>query len=61
MIPTPKLRFIERPVVIGYDGGGAIAKSVRILQQLWIPDNDTYEEWLKNKDGVWRDVPLEKE
>ena len=58
MTPTPKLRFVERfEPVIGTNYGG----TVRVLQQLWIPDNETYEEWLKNKDGVWRDVPVEKE
>ena len=55
MIPTPKLRFVERPVVIGYDGGGAIARSVRILQQWW-QDID-----FNPSSGEWRDVPLEKE
>lgn len=62
MIPTPKLRFVERQH--GYksmSSGEFIGNTVRVLQQLWIPDNDTYEEWLKTKDGVWRDVPLEKE
>jgi hypothetical protein len=59
MTPTPKLRFVERVIAVpATDGAG---RTVRVLQQLWIPDNDTYEEWLKTKDGVWRDVPLEKE
>ena len=61
MIPTPKLRFVERD---SYSKNGehfVQPFKVRVLQQLWIPDNDTYEEWLKTKDGVWRDVPLETE
>jgi hypothetical protein len=59
MTPTPKLRFVERVIAVpATDGEG---RTVRVLQQLWIPDNDTYEEWLKTKDGVWRDVPVEKE
>ncbi len=59
MTPTPKLRFVERVIAVPATDG--VGRTVRVLQQLWIPDNDTYEEWLKTKDGVWRDVPLEKE
>jgi len=62
MTPTAKLRFVERQH--GYkttDGKDVMPNMVRILQQLWIPDNDTYEEWLKTKDGIWRDVPVEIE
>jgi hypothetical protein len=61
MIPTPKLRFIERPVVIGYDGGGAIARSVRILQQWWAAQGASDNEVKYELNGEWRDVPLEKE
>jgi hypothetical protein len=59
MIPTPKLRFVER--VTSKSAVDGTVRTVRVLQQLWIPDNDTYEEWLKTKDGEWRDVPVEKE
>jgi hypothetical protein len=60
MIPTEKLRFIER-IVPTPDYGENTGKNVRILQQFWLPSNEDYEKWLKVKDGEWRDVPLEKE
>lgn len=60
MTPTPKLRFVER-VIPAPEHGEGIGKKVRILQQLWMPTDEPYEEWLKIKDGAWLDVPLEKE
>ncbi len=54
MTPTPKLRFVERPEVIGFSGGGSIARTIRVLQQWW-----EHTEW--NAPGEWRDVPVEKE
>lgn len=60
MEPTPKLRFVER-VVPAPEHGEGIGKTVRILQQLWMPTNEPYGEWLKIKDGVWKDVPCERE
>ena len=60
MEPTPKLRFVER-VVPAPEHGENIGKTVRILQQLWIPTNEPYSEWLKIKDGVWKDIPCERE
>lgn len=62
MIPTEKLRFIERSIPVSNDQGfGVIAKKVNILQQFWLPSGEDYDTWLKVKDGEWRDVPLEKE
>jgi len=59
MEPTQKLRFVERVVAVpATDGAG---RTVRVLQQLWIPTNEPYSEWLKIKDGVWKDVPCERE
>jgi hypothetical protein len=61
MEPTPKLRFVERD---SYSHNGehfATPHKVRILQQLWMPTNEPYGEWLKIKDGVWKDVPCERE
>lgn len=59
MTPTPKLRFVERVIAVpATDGEG---RTVRVLQQLWMPSYEPYSEWLKVKDGQWRDVPLEQE
>jgi len=52
MIPTPKLRFIERKDFtqdIGHP------RTLKILQQWW-QDVD-----FDPSSGEWRDVPLEKE
>lgn len=57
MIPTPRLRFVERLVVVS--DAQQIAKTVRTLQQWWaVKIND---DILTNNNGEWRDVPLEKE
>ena len=61
MKPTEQLRFVERD---SYSHNGehfATPHKIRVLQQLWIPTNEPYGEWLKVKDGEWRDVPLENE
>ena len=61
MKPTERLRFVERD---SYSHNGehfATPHKIRVLQQLWIPTNEPYGEWLKVKDGEWRDVPLENE
>ena len=61
MKPTERLRFVERD---SYSRNGehfATPHKIRVLQQLWIPTNEPYGEWLKVKDGEWRDVPLENE
>lgn len=59
MTPTPQLRWIERndPVVLR---GERFDNWQKVLQQFWIPSDEPYEEWLKVKDGEWRDVPLER-
>ncbi len=60
MIPTPRLRFVERTYQVpreAFYGGGTVDHKVRILQQLWVPDlNDVYDQGLPDE---WRDVPLE--
>jgi len=60
MIPTPKLRFIER-FVPAPEHGENIGKKVRILQQWW--EFTFYDEVKPNQlaFGEWKDVPLEKE
>lgn len=63
ILPTNKLRFVEREIIvpIGQDLQGnsyfARREKVKILQQFW-----DYEDngWLQ-PDGEWRDVPLEVE
>lgn len=61
MTPTPKLRFVERESHSRNGEHFVMPIKIRVLQQLWMPTNEPYEEWLKVKDGEWRDVPLEKE
>ena len=72
MTPTPQLRFVERDtgtfeqydVKVTERHGTEVCyrpKTIRVLQQFWLPSDEPYEEWLKVKDGEWRDVPLEKE
>lgn len=63
MKPTAKLRFVERVVDLCTSPDGTVShgKTVRVLQQLWVPTNEPYGEWLKIKDGVWKDVPCERE
>ena len=62
MIPTPKLRFVERIVSINETTG----KRVRILQQWWQTNNTINlgfggEVPIGETKGEWRDVPIEKE
>jgi hypothetical protein len=54
MIPTTRLRFVQRSVHMGVNGGGKdVYQIVRVLQQ-WYTDEFTYGE-----EGEWLDVPLE--
>ncbi len=53
MIPTPKLRFVERNVAIDEKTGARI----RVLQQWWAIERDGQV----TPTGEWRDVSLEKE
>ena len=56
MTPTPRLRFVERPINICTSPDGTVSHGtmVRILQQWW-----EHTEW--HAPGEWRDVPLEVE
>ena len=64
MIPTPKLRFIER---IQPDYPGALTgRTIRILQQWWENNLTINLGWtgdmsIGKPNGEWRDVPLETE
>jgi hypothetical protein len=61
MIPTAKLRFVEREVFIFV----VTPKTIRVLQQWWMPTNtfsDGYGyQTVELEGGEWRDVPLEEE
>lgn len=62
MIPTPKLRFVERQ---DFTEDVANPRTIRILQQWFAPFrtfNDGYGYTsMELKGGEWRDVPLEVE
>lgn len=51
MVPTPKLRFVEREKKIG-----SMVVQQKILQQWWNWSID-----YPTQSGEWRDVPLEVE
>ena len=60
MIPTTRLRFVEREVQVPVpEFGPGFTKSmkVRILQQWW----EDKESSRFDPVGEWRDVPLEEE
>jgi len=64
MIPTTKLRFVDRVIAVPATDG--VGRTVRILQQWW-EDSDpeiveeAYNIKLLRVEGEWRDVPLENE
>ena len=64
MTPTPKLRWINRPIP------NTTSHVERVLQQWWENKNIVLAIHVEDKDGnplpppthgEWRDVPLEKE
>lgn len=57
MNPTPRLRFVERDILISADAyGKTYSQTVRVLQQ-WFAYDINYPM----TKGEWKDVPLEKE
>jgi hypothetical protein len=70
MIPTNKLRFVEREVpTFRQEFGCVTTRTVRILQQWWEDRNVMLMVHITDKDGnpgpsptlgEWRDVPVEK-
>ena len=58
MIPTPKLRFVERQ---DFTEDVANPRTIRILQQWWEPERNIIDMVAGKTQGEWRDVPLEKE
>lgn len=61
MIPTPKLRFVERD---SYSRNGehfVMPLKIRVLQQWWQVEDIAYAWHTNVPDGEWRDVQLEKE
>jgi hypothetical protein len=71
MTPTPKLRFVERPINICTSPDGTVSHGtmVRILQQWWEDHNVVLAVLRFGSNGLpkneyageWRDVPLEEE
>ena len=68
MIPTCKLRFVERTVQVPFQNYKDVteSKTVRILQQWWQTHatgmtSTNGEDWVTAYAGEWRDVPLEEE
>ena len=68
MTPTSKLRFVEREIQEPYEfelhKHIMLTKTVRILQQWWMPTrtfSDGYGyQTVELEGGEWRDVPLEE-
>ncbi len=58
MIPTPKLRFVERQ---DFTEDVANPRTKRILQQWWETERNIIDMVAGKTQGEWRDVPLEKE
>jgi hypothetical protein len=59
MLPTVRLRFIER-VVPALEYGENVGKTVRILQQWWNNQKLTDDGFRPTEGGEWRDVPTEE-
>jgi hypothetical protein len=61
MIPTNKLRFVERDeIVVQHPAPPIFTRTVRILQQWW--ESSAHDvHWVNGAPGEWRDVPVEKE
>ena len=56
MTPTPKLRWINRPIP------NTTSHVERVLQQWWEPERNLIDMLTEGKThSEWRDVPLEKE
>lgn len=58
MTPTSKLRFVEK-VVPAPEYGEGIGKTVRVLQQWYVPIGG--DKTSGHYKGEWRDIPLETE
>jgi hypothetical protein len=59
LMPTNKLRFVER-IIIGHDVDSDY--KVKILQQWWnYQILSDISGWIPVEGGEWRDVPLESE
>jgi len=62
MIPTTKLRFVERKILVPFKDYENVRESkiVPILQQWWESKIWAQGEWIVTR-SEWRDVPIEKE
>jgi hypothetical protein len=65
MMPTSRLRFVEREIANPYEFELGkyitLTKTVRFLQQWWEPEYNIIDMVVDKKIGQWRDVPIEKE
>lgn len=61
MIPTPKLRFVERESHSRNGEHFVMPLKIRVLQQWWQVEDIAYAWHANVSDGEWRDVLLEKE
>jgi len=63
MIPTTKLRFVERKIFVPFENYKDVVqpKTVRILQQWWEVEQNIIDRAAGKTHGEWRDVPLEEE
>jgi hypothetical protein len=59
MIPTLRLRFVERTFTTprdGFFGGGVVEHKYHVLQQYHVPLSSRIAD--KEREGEWIDVPL---
>lgn len=54
LAPTAKLRFVERESLLDAEN----AQTIRVLQQFFAPD---VPEFMRGKEGEWRDVECVRE
>ncbi len=61
LVPTTKLRFVDRESTIPIDGKTARVQVTKVLQQYWSNESLVKMGPMHMVKGEWRDVPLEKE
>ena len=61
LVPTAKLRFVEREMTTPIDGKTARVQVLKILQQYWSNAPLVKMGPTHMIKGEWRDVPVEKE
>ena len=61
LVPTAKLRFVEREVTTSVDAKVARVQVLKILQQYWSNESLVKMGPTHMIKGEWRDVTVEKE